>query len=56
LLEAEVVETLADGHGADGIASLDADFAGFVREGWGTRFLADLEDDFVADALDYRVD
>ena len=46
LLEAEGVEALADGHGADGVAGLDADFAmGGVGRGL-------LEDDLVADALD----
>ena len=46
MLEAEVVEALADGHGGDGGAGADADFSLF---GIGRGL---LEDDFVALALD----
>jgi hypothetical protein len=31
LVEAELVEALAEGHGADGVAGADADLAGLVR-------------------------
>ena len=50
LLEAEGVEALADGHGADGVAGLYAD----VQSRW--RGVGGLEDDLVADALDDGVD
>jgi len=50
LLEAEVVEALAHGHGADGIAGLHSDV------GVGGVGAALLEDNLVADALDDGVD
>jgi len=54
LLEAEVVEALADGHGADGVAGFYADF-GVARTG-GVGIGGLLENDLVADALDDGVD
>ena len=67
LLEAEVVEALAHGHGADGVAGLDAHVSGLSgsRDGRGSRCprigaggirAGWLQDDLVADALDDRVD
>ncbi len=68
LLEAEGVEALAHGHGADGVAGLDADVGGLIgcgriggsphlrSEMWGARCGGRLEHDLVADALDDRVD
>jgi hypothetical protein len=50
LLEAEVVEALAHGHGADGVARLYADIGGARVACLG--FVGGLKHDLVADALD----
>jgi hypothetical protein len=53
LLQAELVESFAHGHGTDRIAGADPNLGGLV--GYRVRVCGALQHDFVADALDHRL-